>query len=123
MRYMKFIRAIDCAISRPNAIELATMVHRGGKWAAYQNQDLEDPYLGQAVYLQYGGERSTYATPPPQFPDGALSGIVGWRYILVGFVDVTTGEILGEEPQQQEPDGQAASFFGAGRRNPRREQA
>lgn len=69
---------------------LKAMRERGGKWAAYQNVDLSSPNQGHLQFLQYG-EGRTYATPPKKMPDTGAG--LGWRYQLVGLVDLEAGTI------------------------------
>lgn len=59
-------------------------------WAAYQNHDMGHSELGHTVYLAYG-EGRVFKAPPKTYPDTA--NIIGWRYQLVGTVDLETGTI------------------------------
>lgn len=68
--------------------------HQGGQWAVFQNHDLGHPMLGHLVFLQYGPE-NTYKTPPLRAPDGQYG--LGWRYLLVGFVNYEAGTVEEEE--------------------------
>lgn len=73
----------------PEALE--TMRKRGGTWAAYMNQELfmcHDSTDGQC--LQYGPGR-THETPPPHLHDGPWGS--GWKYRLIGLVDLEKGVI------------------------------
>ena len=70
---------------------LGQMQARGGKWAAYQNQDLSHPDCGDVRFLQHG-EGRTCPEPPPRFPDTPNFGI-GWRYSLVGEVNLIDGTV------------------------------
>lgn len=73
----------------PDALE--TMRSRGGVWFAYQNVALDSADLGGLRFLQVG-EGRTFATPPTRYPDTPQYGIA-WRYMLVGQVNLKTGEI------------------------------
>lgn len=65
----------------------------GGEWYAYQNQDLGHPQLGHLRFLKVG-ENCTYKVPPKRYPDiQGANGCIGWRYGLVGKVDLGTGKI------------------------------
>lgn len=75
---------------------LKTMRERGGRWAAYQNHALDHVDVGRLQFLQYGPE-CTFKKPPERAPDTASCGM-GWRYLHVGFVDLTTGDVVQEEP-------------------------
>lgn len=66
------------------------MRKRGGTWAAYRNEDMGHPDLGHLKFLRVG-EDCTFKEAPRQMPD--TSADINWRYQLVGFVDISTGEI------------------------------
>lgn len=68
----------------PESME--TMRRRGGTWAAYRNEYLGHPDLGHLTFLQYG-PTCTFKTPPTRMPDSPQ--MIGWRYQLVGTVDLT----------------------------------
>ena len=72
----------------PEALE--TMRSRGGDWFAYQSHDTGSRTLGHLTFLQCGPER-TFKVPPPHAPDGPHG--LGWRYLLVGKVNLETGAI------------------------------
>jgi hypothetical protein len=77
--------------AKPEPEALAQMRERGGEWFAYQNMDLGSRDIGHLTFLKVGPGQ-TFVTPPerrPDFPGGSL----GWRYLLVGKVDLETGEI------------------------------
>jgi hypothetical protein len=76
---------------RPEPEALAQMVERGDEWYAYKNMDLGHSQLGHLKFLQVGVTR-TFKAPPARMPDGP-DGSIGWRYILLGPVDLKTGEI------------------------------
>jgi len=73
---------------------LKQMRERGGRWCAYQNQDMSSASAGHVQFLQYG-EDKTHKVPPPKMPD-TVHGL-GWRYQNIGFVDLASGEIVKEE--------------------------
>lgn len=77
--------------TRPCPEALEAMRERGGRWAAYQNHDLGHRELGHLQFLQYGGKDNTFMVPPKSYPDTAQR--IGWRYLLVGVVNLETGEI------------------------------
>jgi hypothetical protein len=73
------------------AEQLAQMRERGGTWAAYQNVAMDSSDLGRLQFLKFG-PGCTYETRPEKCPDTAAG--LGWKYKLVGTVDLETGEIL-----------------------------
>ena len=76
----------------PEALE--KMRKRGGKWAAYQNHDMGSASLGHLQFLNVG-EGCTFTEAPERMPDSHLG--IGWRYVLVGFVNLETGAIEAEQ--------------------------
>lgn len=72
----------------PEALRL--LRERGGRWFAYQNQDLGHPEVGHLVFLKCG-PGCTFETPPERCPD--YPEHIMWRYVLVGEVNLETGEI------------------------------
>lgn len=74
--------------SSPEA--LTTMRERGGDWFAYQSHDMSSPTLGDLQFLQCGPGRA-YTEPPARMPD--TQHAIGWRYLLVGKVNLESGEI------------------------------
>jgi hypothetical protein len=64
------------------------------KWAAFQNHDLGHPDLGHLRFLAIG-PGCTFKTPPARMPD--TKEVIGWRYILVGKVNLKTGAIEEEK--------------------------
>lgn len=62
----------------------------GQAWFAYQNVAPDSANLGHLQFLCCG-PGCTFTEPPARMPDTAQS--INWRYILVGRVDLTTGEI------------------------------
>lgn len=78
--------------SRPGPDVLRLMQERGGWWAAYQNHDLGHSQLGHLRFLQFGGKENTFSVPPNRYPDTHDS--IGWRYLHVGYVNLTTGQIV-----------------------------
>jgi hypothetical protein len=73
----------------PEALE--TMRYRGGEWWAFQSHDMSSRTLGDLQFLQCGSGR-TYSEPPARMP-GTEHGL-GWRYLLVGKVNLETLEIV-----------------------------
>jgi len=69
---------------------LQTLRERGGDWFAYQNHAMDSAGLGDLQFLQCG-EGRTYQTPPARMPD--TQHAIGWRYLLVGKVNLETGAI------------------------------
>jgi hypothetical protein len=69
---------------------LQQMRERGGDWYAYQSHDMSSWTLGDLQFLQCG-EGRTYQTPPVRMPD--TQHAIGWRYLLVGKVNLETGAI------------------------------
>jgi hypothetical protein len=70
---------------------LTTMRERGGDWWAFQNQVLDSAGLGHLQFLQCGPGR-THPEPPARMPD--TQHAIGWKYLLVGKVNLETGEIV-----------------------------
>jgi len=60
------------------------------KWHAYQNHDLGHFNIGHLQFLAVG-PGCTFKEPPRTAPDTQHG--LGWRYILVGTVNLTTGAI------------------------------
>ena len=79
---------------------LETIRKKGGKWFAYQNHDLGDRNIGNLQFLKAGPE-CTFPWPPPRMPDTERT--IGWRYILVGKLDLATGEIIDTEESDFPP--------------------
>jgi hypothetical protein len=69
---------------------LQTMRKRGGDWYAYQNHAMDSAGLGDLQFLQCG-EGRTYPTPPTRMPD--TQHAIGWKYLLVGKVNLETGQV------------------------------
>jgi hypothetical protein len=72
-------------------VPLQTMRERGGDWFAYQNHAMDSAGLGDCQFLQCGLGR-TYAEPPTRMPD--TQHAIGWKYLLVGKVNLETGNIM-----------------------------
>ena len=70
---------------------LEQMRERGGKWACYQSHDMSSITLGNLRFLQFGGDNNTFAVPPQTYPDTQFG--LGWRFQLVGTVNLQTGKI------------------------------
>ena len=77
--------------SAPEEESLETMRDRGGRWAAYQNMDMGHYNLGHLQFLQFGGPGNTFKLPPERYPDTPQA--IGWRYLYVGEMNLTTGKI------------------------------
>jgi hypothetical protein len=75
---------------RPCEEALATMRERGGRWYVYQSHDMSSRSLGDLQFLKCG-PGCTLEAPPERMPD--TSAGLGWRYLLVGEVDLETGAI------------------------------
>jgi hypothetical protein len=74
----------------------------GTKWMAYQNHDLQHPQLGHLKFLAVGPRNTMKLPAPPRLPD--MPGEPPhWRYVLVGEVDLDTGEIS-QAPAEQSLD-------------------
>lgn len=70
------------------------VAQEGDVWYAYRNEDLGHYDLGRLTFLVTGPTR-TFAVPPPQAPDSPGIGL-GWRYWLVGPVDLEAGTVRKE---------------------------
>ena len=66
----------------------------GGDWFAYQSHDMSSRTLGDLQFLQYGPGR-TYSEPPARMPNTQRG--LGWRYLLVGRVNLESGVIIPQE--------------------------
>ena len=78
-------------MNKPTPKALQAMRDRGGQWAAYENHALDSADLGHMRFLKYG-PGCTLENPPTRYPDTMEHGI-GWRYVLVGTVNLETGEV------------------------------
>lgn len=67
------------------------------RWAAYQNHALDSANCGLFQFLAVGPD-NTCKEAPERFPADTSSGM-GWRYLLVGWVDLETGII--EEDKEE----------------------
>lgn len=76
--------------AKPSPEALATMRERGGDWYAYQSHDMSSATLGDLQFLQCGDGR-TFAIPPDRMSD--TQHAIGWRFLLVGKVNLESGEI------------------------------
>jgi hypothetical protein len=76
--------------ARPAPEALRIMRERGGRWFCFQNHDLSHSQLGRLQFLKCG-EGCTYQTPPERMPD--TKELLGWRYVLIGEVNLETGEM------------------------------
>jgi hypothetical protein len=64
----------------------------GQTWYCYENVALDSANLGHHQFLCCG-EGCTFFEPPTRMPD--TSHAIGWKYLLIGHVDMETGEIVG----------------------------
>jgi|GEM_PF-3027682 len=65
----------------------------GGEWYAYQNADMGSVELGHLRFLKVG-PGCTLKTAPKRYPDiSGPNGCIGWRYGLVGKVNLESGEV------------------------------
>ena len=81
-------------IEKPNPAVLTILRERlkpGQTWFCYQNMALDSASLGHLKFLCCG-PGCTFIEPPARLPDTAQS--INWRYILVGYVDLVSGEIV-----------------------------
>lgn len=71
-----------------------SLKHPGlGEWYAYTNQALDSASLGETRYLRCG-PGCTFKLPPERHPDvPGPDGVIGWKYVLEGVVDLVTGTI------------------------------
>lgn len=79
------------AMQRISEEALAQMRHIEGQWAAYENKALDSANAGHMQFLKYGAE-CTYESPPVRYPVDTAHGL-GWRYVIVGVVNLETGQI------------------------------
>ena len=82
----------ETEVRRPDQIALDQMRERKltGTWYAYENHDLGHPQVGHLKFLCCGAGQ-TLSVPPERMPD--MSGDINWGYVLIGYVDLETGEI------------------------------
>ena len=79
---------------KPDAETLQLLRERlkpGQTWFAYQNHAMDSASLGHLQFLCCG-PGCTFSEPPARMPDSHLG--IGWRYLLVGRIDMETGEIV-----------------------------
>ena len=62
----------------------------GQTWWVFQNHALDSVGLGDCKFLCCG-PGCTFEQPPQRMPDSHLG--IGWRYLLVGTVNLETGDI------------------------------
>jgi hypothetical protein len=60
------------------------------RWAAYQNVELGHPQLGHLKFLAVG-PHNTLKEASERLPDTPRE--INWRYYLVGFISLETGDI------------------------------
>lgn len=70
--------------------QLKVMRERGGTWACYENKALDSVDAGRRIYIKYG-PGCTFEVPPPHAPDGPYG--TGWKYLIVGSVNLETGTV------------------------------
>jgi|SRR5579871_1356047 len=94
------------ADEKPSPETLKTMRegHRPGThWAAFQAHALDSADLHALRFLLVG-QGCTFATPPERYPDTQFGS--GWKYILIGKVNLETGQIeAGETVSTQFSEG------------------
>lgn len=71
-------------------VQMRKQSHVDSEWYAYQNHDLSSQQLGHTRYLAVG-PNNTFKSPPSKMPD--MDGVIGWRYVIVGKVNLLTGEV------------------------------
>lgn len=81
---------IGDATIHPATLQAMRDMSEGGTWYAYQNRALDSASLGHLQFLKVG-PTCTYKEPPARMPDTQAG--LGWRYILVGMVDLESGDI------------------------------
>ena len=89
------------AESRIHPDAMKQMQERGGNWAAYENKALDSSSCGDLRFLQFG-EGRTFAVPPSRYPDTQFG--TGWRYCLIGTVDLVTGDIKPIDKPDETPN-------------------
>ena len=92
--------------NKVSAEALKQMRERGGDWFAYQNHAMDSAGLGDLQFLQCG-EGRTYQTPPARMPD--TQHAVGWKFLLVGKVNLETGTMEETSRGRVESTNQSAS--------------
>lgn len=83
---------------RPTPEALQQMRERGGDWYAYQNHALDSGTVGHLQFLKVG-QGCTFTSPPERYPWDTPWDTpwgMGWRYMLVGRVDLQTGDVQPE---------------------------
>jgi hypothetical protein len=84
------------------ALEAMNARHRPGThWAAYENQAFDSSNAGHLQFLLVGNG-CTYAEPPAKYPMDNANGM-GWRYVLVGTVNLSDGSIGAVEKTNAAP--------------------
>ena len=79
--------------AQPDPAVLAILRQRlkpGQAWFAYQNHAMDSASLGDLQFLCCG-PGCTFTEPPQRMPDTQHG--LGWRYVLVGKVNLETGKI------------------------------
>lgn len=78
---------------KPDTTVLAILRERlkpGQQWFAYQNHAMDSASLGRLQFLCCG-PGCTFEKPAQRMPDSHLG--IGWKYLLVGRVNLASGEI------------------------------
>lgn len=75
--------------------KLRALARPGRTWAAYINRALDSTNVGHRQYLLVG-KGCTLEKPPPTYPADTAAGC-GWKYVLEGFVTLSTG-VIGCDP-------------------------
>jgi hypothetical protein len=63
---------------------LAAMRRRGGRWAAYQIQDVRSRLYRRLRFVQYGRREGTFKSPPVTYLK---------HYMHIGYVDLEDGVV------------------------------
>lgn len=84
-------KQIGAEKAHPDA--LAAMKARGGRWAAFQNHAMDSNQLGHLRFIKFGPGCTFESADalPERHPD--TGDCIGWRYLLVGEVDLDTGAV------------------------------
>ena len=72
----------------------------GVRWAAYQNLVFDSTNFGSGQYLMVG-PGCTYSEPPKSYPADTKLGL-GWKFELMGFVDLDKGEVYAHKDRSSE---------------------
>jgi hypothetical protein len=87
---MRSVKLVGDESVHPDALQQMRDSGLTGVWFVYQNHALDHSQLGQLRFLCCGPER-TFREPPDRYPDTKHG--LGWPYVLVGQLELATGEI------------------------------